>query len=252
MSADATARQKALSIAVLVATALTIVFNGLAASGLNGVSAGEVSAKYPTILTPAGYAFSIWSLIYLGLAIFSVLQAIPSYSSRFDGIRILYLVSCLLNCSWLYFWHHDWIAACALTIVVLATALVILLRRIPRGRTFPEAAATTAVFGIYGGWVTCASLVNIIIFLSTRGVDPRSLTLGVTAVIVAVAAAILVRWRLRNYLYPLAVAWALGAIAVSQSGNTAIVIATVFGTVAALVISGSVVVELQDSTSGKG
>ena len=51
---------------VVVATIGTVIFNGFAATGLvNGVTPDVISDKYPTILTPASYAFSIWSLICL-------------------------------------------------------------------------------------------------------------------------------------------------------------------------------------------
>ena len=83
---------------VIVATIATIAFNGLAAAGLvNGVTPDVISDKYPTILTPAGYAFSIWSLIYLGMAAFSVYQFLPANLVRFRPVRSLYIFSCLLN-----------------------------------------------------------------------------------------------------------------------------------------------------------
>ncbi|MFB9324798.1 hypothetical protein ACFFSY_02440 [Paenibacillus aurantiacus] len=44
---------------------------------INGLTTGEVSAKYPVLVTPAGYAFSIWSLIYALLAGFVIYQARP-------------------------------------------------------------------------------------------------------------------------------------------------------------------------------
>ena len=44
----------------------------------NGQTMGAVSAKYPTPLTPAGYAFGIWGLIFLGLSIYAVWQLLPA------------------------------------------------------------------------------------------------------------------------------------------------------------------------------
>lgn len=42
---------------------------------INGVRTGELSARYPTGFTPAGWVFSIWGLIYLGLIAFSLYAA---------------------------------------------------------------------------------------------------------------------------------------------------------------------------------
>jgi hypothetical protein len=41
-----------------------------------GVIIGDVSDKYPTLLTPAGFTFTIWGIIYTLLALF-VHQALP-------------------------------------------------------------------------------------------------------------------------------------------------------------------------------
>ena len=54
---------------------------------------------------------------------------------------------------------------------------------------------------------------------------------------------------LRNYLFPLAIAWAVSSIAVKQSGNTAIVVAAAVATVIGLVTAGSIVTSLKDSTN---
>ena len=73
--------------------------------------------------------------------------------------------------------------------------------------------------------------------------------LGVLLILFAAAMAVVVRLKLRNYLYPLAIAWALTAIAVKQGGHTSIVVAAAAGVVICLVTSGSVVTSLKDSSS---
>src|SRR5580765_5775754 len=89
------------AVLVIVATTATLVFNALAATGyVNGITPAAISAKYPTVLTPAGYAFSIWSLIYLGLLAFSIYQILPANLARYRAVRPLYVFSCVLNCSW--------------------------------------------------------------------------------------------------------------------------------------------------------
>ncbi len=71
-------------ISVIAATIGMIIFNWLAATGiLGGIDTGAVSDKYDTHITPAGYAFAIWSLIYLGMIAFSIYQALPSKAESF-------------------------------------------------------------------------------------------------------------------------------------------------------------------------
>src|SRR5688500_8301187 len=108
------------SVLVMVATIATIAYNGLAAAGsVNGVTPAQISDKYPTVLTPAGYAFSIWTLIYIGLVAFSLYQLMPKNLARFRSVRSLYVMSCALNCAWIYFWHHDQIWVCLILILTL-------------------------------------------------------------------------------------------------------------------------------------
>jgi translocator protein len=239
-----------LSFAVPAATVLTIIVNALASVGyINDVSPAAVSEKYPTIITPAGYAFSIWSLIYVGMIAFSIYQMLPTKAANFRSVRMPYILSCILNCAWIFAWHHDLIGISFLIIVALAVTLFWICFALRETGSYLDSLFSKAPFGIYFGWLTCATLVNVFVLLRANGFDAQSTFLGVIAIIAATACAILVRWKLTNFLYPVAVAWALTAIAVKQSGNTPIVLAAAFGTVTCLVTAGSVVTGLKDSTS---
>lgn len=236
---------------VLVATLATITFNWFAAMGLvNGVTPATIAERNPSLITPASYAFSIWSLIYLWMIAFSLYQLLPANIRRFGPIRTPYLASCLLNIAWIWFWHRGHIATCLVLIGLLAAVLLLINDRLKTSESVRDTLFTKAPFGIYFGWVTCAALINLNI-LAASLVDSAALALaiGVVSTVFAAAAAVFVCWRLDNYFYPLAVAWALTAIAVKQSGNTPIVLAAAFATVVCLVTAGSVVTKLKDSTS---
>jgi hypothetical protein len=250
MPETSTAPDRMAATAVVVATLATLAVNAAAAAGLiNSVTPADVSARFPTAITPAGYAFSIWTVIYLGMLAFNLYQMRAAASSRFRNIRWVYVTSCVLNCAWIIFWQYAMVAVCLVVISLLAGSLLVICYRLREPSSFVEALITKAPFGLYLGWVSCATLVNLLIFLGWIGVDPQNHALGVVLIVVATAGGFLVRWKLRNYLYPLAVAWALTAIAIEHSGNTSIVIAAAFGTVACLVTAGSVVTTLKDSTS---
>ena len=236
------------ALLVLVATAGTIVFNALAAMGyVNGVTPEMVSDKYPTVVTPAGYAFSIWSLIYVGLIAFSIYQLLPANRERFRNVRSAYIVSCVLNCAWIYFWHGDRIALCFGIIVLLAATLIYLCLKLKDPVSAGEYWAVKAPFGIYAGWVTAASIVNFVVMLRYLGVDTiggSANVIGVVCIVIAAVLAVLGRVFLTNYLYPLAIAWALAAIAINQSGRTAIIVAAVIGVVVALITTMTFVLNL--------
>lgn len=241
------------AILVIFACVVTIVFNWLAAAGfVNDVAPAEISARYATVVTPAGYAFTIWSLIYVGIFAFSIFQIMPSQLGRFRAARTPFIATCLLNCAWIYFWHHGQIVVCFVIILALLATLIFLLVRLGCCSTTAETWLMQAPFGIYAGWVTVASMANLAIMLAYLDVKMSSTAqniLAVALILTAAAASVIVRVFLRNFFYPLAVAWALTAIAVKQSGNTAVVAAAAIAVVICLVTTGSFVVNLRDSTS---
>src|SRR5260221_313749 len=96
------------SVLVLLATLGSVAFYWMSAAGyLDGRTSARISAKFPSVVTPADYAFTIWGVIYLGLIAFSIYQALPAQIDRFRPIRSIYIVSCVLNCVWIYFWHAE-------------------------------------------------------------------------------------------------------------------------------------------------
>ncbi len=78
---------------------------------LNGMSQGVVSDMYANTITPAGYAFSIWSLIYLtwGALAVSVALGYVKLSQRFT---IVFSLAILLSAIWLFPFHYlyQWIS----------------------------------------------------------------------------------------------------------------------------------------------
>ena len=94
----------------VVVFAVTIVVNGLASSlALNGRTTAEVSDLYFTLVTPAGYVFSIWGVIYTLVLVFSVFQALPSQRGKLflQKINVLFILSGVFNVAWLFLWHYD-------------------------------------------------------------------------------------------------------------------------------------------------
>lgn len=236
------------SYLVPAATIGVIAFNWLAATGrLGGIDTGAVSDKYATLVTPAGYAFSIWSLIYVGLIAFSIYQLLPANIVRLRPFRSLYIFSCALNCAWLYFWHAEQIAICFAIIVTLCLTLLVINYLLRNPESTGDRWIVQSTFGIYFGWVTAATFVNFAIMLKYLRVElsPTAETsLAVVLILALGAIAVAVRLKLANYFYPLAIAWALTAIAVKQSGQTLIVVAAAIGVVACLIAALSFVVKL--------
>lgn len=238
-------------VLVVIATIGTIVFNGLAGAGyIGGVTPEVISNRYPTRFTPAGYAFSIWALIYSGLILFSIYQALPSKFQKFRSIRTVYILSCAANCAWIYFWHHDYAALCLGIILLLLGTLAFINIKLQKTETNGEFWLARAPFGIYFGWVTAATIVNAAIALLSKGFSPPDSTaviLSAGLILIAAALGVIIRLKMTNYFYPLAIAWALTAIAVKQSGATLIVASAAVGVIACLIAAISFVMNLPTS-----
>lgn len=240
------------SFLVLAATVGTIAFNWIAAAGyVSGVPTAEIFDRYPTVITPAAYAFSIWNLIYLGMFAFSIYQLLPEQISRFRNLRSAYILSCALNCAWIFFWHGDQIAISFAIIVFLLGVLLFINVKAQRPESVTESLTVKLPFGIYLGWMTAAALINFAVLLKYLQIDQGSseIAVGTALVLLAAAFGVFIRVRLTNYFVPLAITWALTAIAIKQSGKTLIVSAAAVGVVACLIATFSFVMNLKSSTN---
>ena len=141
----------------------------------------------------------------------------------------------------------DQIAICSLLLFLLAASLFFINLYLRRTEGPGDYWLVKAPFGIYFGWVTAATLVNFAILMVYWRVELSATAwtfVSVALVLVAAVLGVLLRVRLNNYVYPLAIAWALTAIGVKQSGNTAVVVATAVGTIACLIACVSFVLDM--------
>ncbi len=226
---------------VVIATIGVIAVNWLAAKGLiNGVTPEVISDKYPTLITPAGYAFAIWSLIYLGLIVFSIYQILPSQTSnpRFRQLRSIYILNCAANCFWIYLWHYDLILAALAVMFVILGTLVFINYVLQSAETTGEYWLVRIPFAVYFGWITAATILNFTIALVYLGVKPSdstTLILASSLLIFAAFLSVLVSLKMKIFAYALTIAWALTAIAVKQTGATMIITVCAVGVIASLI-----------------
>ncbi|WP_231645480.1 TspO/MBR family protein [Mycolicibacterium mengxianglii] len=237
-----------LPIVVSLATAATILVNYLA-NGLpiNGQSTGDVTRRFEVYFMPAGYAFSIWSVIYLGLIAYSgyLCLAAPRARARdTDTARAIapwYLLTAVANCGWLFAWHYNHFALSMLVMIVLLASLIVIYRQLaahPATSTF-ELWAVHLPFRVYLGWISVATIANATITLDAAGWDGFGLTepaWGVVMVVVATALGLTMSVVFADIAYVAVVVWALIAVAVRLSDTTSILITALVGA-AVLVLS---------------
>jgi len=244
--------QRIKQVLVIVATFGVIFINYLAGSGyINQQTPETISDKYPTLITPSGYAFAIWSLIYFGLVAFSIYQALPKNTGRFAKIRTVYILNCAANCVWIYLWHYEEILASLVVMFVLLGTLVFINVKLLKTESATEYWLARVPFGIYFGWITVATILNFTIALVYLNVKTSDFSTSILASVLIVAATLLgiiIRFKLVNVAYPLTIAWALTAIAVKQSGQTMIVIFAAFCVIALLISALSILMQTKTQT----
>ncbi len=244
MANSATASDRLRAILVIVATVGTIVFNWLAATGrIGGVTPGFVSDRYTTPITPADYSFTIWSLIYLGTAAFSVYQLLPANLLRMRSLRSLYIAVCALNCAWLYFWLGGRIDICLVILSAMWLILLFINFRFRGTDNLSEYWMAKTPFNLYLGWMTAAWVLNLAVLLVSMNITLSAITAAILIILLG-AAAIGLRIWLNAPLAALAAAWAAAAIGVQQSGQTLVVVAAAIATIACLIAALTFVLRL--------
>ncbi len=239
--------EKSKQILIVLATATVIFVNYLASIAyIGGITPNYVSDKYPTLVTPAGYAFAIWGIIYLGVIAFSLYQAMPMQLENFRKIRTPYLLSCLANSVWIYLWHHELIVASVFAMLVLLASLIAI--NINLSKT--DSLIARIPFGIYFGWVSVATIVNITICLVYLGVEvskPNGILIGCVLIAVATLLGIVMRFRLPSAAFPLTIAWAILAIAIKNGSVIAIDAVSAFGFIGLLIAAILPLIRLEEA-----
>ncbi len=241
---------------VVTASAVFMIIGTLFGIGVFGTrvqeaSGGNLSAT-ATLLAPAVRAFTIWSVIYVGLIAYVVWQWLPANASsvRARSIGWLAALSMVLNAVWLLVTQVGWLWASVAVIAALVATLGLLMRRltaIPAGSAraagspgrWAELIVVDGTFGLYLGWASVATAANITATLVASGVDPGGIVAEVIAVLViAVAAAIGVMLAVvlgGRIGVAAAMAWGLTWIAVgrltTQPGSTMTGVAAVLAAV---------------------
>ena len=216
-------------ILVLIAAFTTVIFNIVASAlPLNGLNTGDISDRFKIFFVPAGYVFSIWGLIYLGLIAYAIYQVLPAQreNPRLRSIGYIFILSCAANIAWLYMWHYEIFNYTLVAMLVLLLSLIAIYLRLDIGRGNVAKGEKWAVhipFSIYLGWITVATIANttqLLYFLDWNGwgISPEIWTVIMLAAGVVISA--LMSFTRADVAYSLVLVWAYIGIAVMHGETT--------------------------------
>jgi benzodiazapine receptor len=219
----------------VLAFAATVIVNGLAGSTtlIGGKVTADVSDANPTLITPAGYVFAIWGIIYVLLGAFVVFQALPGQTGKdcHGKIGWLFVQSGVLNIVWLFLWQFEQLGLSVVVMFLLLATLIAMYLRLDIGKaTAPlrEKLAVHLPVSVYLGWITIASIANVaatLVSINWDGFGVSRETWATLILAVAVLITVLVIATRRDLGYGLVIIWAAMGIAANQSEHPNIVIA---------------------------
>lgn len=234
-------------VANIVALAFALIANFLVGAQALGTPAiGDISDTYATYLTPAGYAFSIWSVIYVWLLVVVWYQARDIFWPKENNtlpqtIGPWLVVASIANGAWTYVFVQEAVGFSVIILLALTASLYVLLWRLGVAVVTPTLRTLLCLWwplSIYAGWVTVASVVNVASWLDSLSLAPSAVMAGASLVLLAgVLIVLLVRRNVRELV--LACVWGVVAIGVRQWSleEGAPVALVAFGVATALVVA---------------
>ena len=241
-----TPAQRTRRLVVLAAAVFALVVPLVQNLAALGLTQAEFASDGNSTLRVAGYAFSIWGLIYLGLLAYAVRQVLPQTGE-----------STLINrMGWpsavAFFGIGMWIVVAALnlkaaSVIVIFASLVALLAPLlaysgsirALSRTDRDRLLLVWPLAALAGWLTVAAPLNLITTLTAFQALPEALSpaaWAILAIVLTTGVALAVTASLRTIAYPLPTAWGLlGAFVAEQTDKPAVAFTALAGAIVLLV-----------------
>jgi hypothetical protein len=191
-------------------------------------------------IQPAGYAFAIWSVIYLWLiahAVFGLWKR--AETPAWDAIRLPLSVAVGVGAVWLWIAGQSAVWGTVTIWIMAAGAIAAFLRADP-GTDRWLLSGPTAIFA---GWLSAASAVSTGVLVAGYGVLSNTGAALAMLALVLVLALVVQSRKPRMPVYGLTVIWALGGVIAANWGDQMVVAGAAAGGV--LVMLGGLALNLR-------
>lgn len=138
---------------------------------IGGMTQADISALYPTAITPAWLTFAIWSIIYLSwivtgvyLAFFSKKSWAVEWVHHHKRIFLLYSLALLLTAVWLVPWGLQMIGTALIIILVLLGILKYVFHHTRKNPGLLHWSVELTL-----GWINIATVANVTVWLVSLG-----------------------------------------------------------------------------------
>lgn len=230
--------KRILSILNLIVVIAVIAWNGLSNTGvIGGKTVGDVSDDLNNLFTPAGYAFAIWGVIFIGLIVNGIYQVKVAFGNSEELQRNVLtgpwlIIANLANGAWIWFWLNDYTGTSVIIMIILLLSLIKVAIDLRLENFGPPRAVIILSWWpntIYLGWISVALIANVAAYLAKIGwadqVNEVAYTIAMIIVATLVNLFVLYTRNMREFC---AVGiWALLAIA-SRSADDSIYYTAIF------------------------
>ena len=183
-----------------------------------------ISEENEVLITPAGWAFSIWGLIYLTEVLFVVWNLLPRFGKGRAITGYYFALGNFFQGLWSITFPNEKFALAAVFLLLIAisfgfasASLAPLKREGPGLPLLLEVLAVHLPIGLHAGWTLAAALVNVSVAAKAGGASIAAMfALAVYSQVIAAASGLIFLYEFSDGYYLAAIIWALGAIAYKE------------------------------------
>ena len=245
-----------------VGTTLSLIFC-LAINAIHGSEIGKEANKYPNQITPSGWAFSIWAVIYtllILLTLYQIFLPTETIEKIVKECHYNFALSNVLNGLWVvtfaggYIWFSTVVIASLLcvNVVIQIHAKSWEVARLSSNELV-DVLLVDVSYSLYNGWLSVATIVNVTVgIVSCNGGEyGKAIACLAAAGMVLVAMVLNLVWMFRrgDPVFPCVFVWAAFAIRDTHIGEAAddddkLVANVCLGAIAVVVLSNILLVKL--------
>jgi hypothetical protein len=194
-----------------------------------------LSAKYQTLVTPVGWAFSIWAVIFILELMWSIIQLFPAYRGSSlvrRGVGWYWIGVCMTQIGWTAAFSFEiiWLSLVAmLSILVFLLLIVVAQYRVKMKVSLRDYVLLKLPFLIHAGWILAASIVNINVLLVSLQLSAEILyytALASLLVILGIALVCLFYPARKDLTIPFVLVWATAGIYVELQNPMDVIVQT--------------------------
>lgn len=193
---------------------------GIGTFGLAGrPTNGDISDRYQTLVTPFGTSFSIWGVIFIWQAVWTVWQiASPSQRNSEGVLRAWYYypIMTILQAGWTVSFSYEimWLSLLFMYGILVTLILATMSLQRWRDKRMGGYLLWQAPFSIQTGWIMAASAVNTNVLPVYYDASPAvQIAIGSICLVALVVTAL--SWLASypvDFAIPLVIVWALGGV----------------------------------------